>query len=113
MDGLVPVVLFLSLAYAIVGVTKIISDGRTRRRLVEAGATSELAAAITATSQRDLGLYGSLKWGLVIGAIGFALIIIQFLPYREEDPIVFGIVLLFGAIGLLTYYAVARRMADR
>lgn len=112
-ETLVPIVLFLTLAFAVVGVTKVISDGRTRRRLIDAGATPELVAAIATPPREDLGLYGALKWGLVVGAVGVALIIVQFLPYRPDDPIAFGLVLLFGAAGLLAYYAAARRMAGR
>ena len=111
--NLVPIALFVSLAFVIVGLAKILSDGRTRRRLIEANATPELTAAIVAPPQGDAALYGSLKWGLVIGAIGIALIIIQFLPYQPDEPIVLGLILLFGAVGLLGYYATARRLASR
>jgi hypothetical protein len=107
-DELVPIVMFLSFAYALVGVTRAISDGRTRRKLAESGASPELAKALTAPS-RDPGLGTSLQFGLVAGAIGVALIIIQFLPYRTEDPIAAGLILVFAAAGLLGYYALARR----
>jgi hypothetical protein len=112
-DTLVPLGLFAMIAFIIVGVTKIISDGRMRRRLIEAGATPELAKAIAGTPQDDPELYGALKWGLLTGAIGLALIIIQFLPYRPEDPIMLGVILLFAAAGLLGYYVIARRLASR
>ncbi len=107
---LVPIAFLLSLAFAFVGVTKIISDGRTRRRLIEAAATPELARAITAAPKDDAGLYGALKWGLVTGAVGLALILIQFLPYRSNEPIALGVILVFAAAGLLAYYATARRL---
>ena len=107
-DDLVPIVMFLSVAYAVVGVTRAISDGRTRRKLVETGASPELAKALTAPS-RDPGLGTSLQLALVTGAIGIALIIIQFLPYRTDEPITAGLVLVFAAAGLLGYYALARR----
>jgi hypothetical protein len=112
-DTLVPLGLFAMIAFIIVGVTKIISDGRMRRRLIEAGATPELAKAIAGTPQDDPELYGALKWGLLTGAIGLALIVIQFLPYRSEDPIMLGVILLFAAAGLLGYYVIARRLASR
>ena len=41
---------------------------------------------------------------------GLALILIQFLPFRSGDPIMLGVILVFVAAGLLTYYATARRM---
>ena len=110
-ETLVPIALFLSLAFIVVGVTRTISESRTRRRLIEAGATPELVRALTAAPQTDAALHSSLRWGLVLGAVGLALILVQFLPYRLDEPIVLGLVLVFGAAGLLAYYAAGRRMA--
>jgi hypothetical protein len=112
-DTLVPLGLFAMIAFIIVGLTKVIYEGRVRRRLIDTGATPELARAIVGSPQSNLELYGALKWGLVTGAIGLALIVIQFLPYRPEDPIMLGVILLFAAAGLLGYYVVARRLASR
>ena len=94
----------------IVAVTKIIADTRTRRLLIQAGVTAEVARAITAPRE-DPGLFAALRWGLVLGAVGLALIVVQFLPYRSTDPIAFGVGLLFGGAALLAYYAVAKRRA--
>lgn len=112
-DTLVPIALFLSLAFGVVSVTRIISDGRTRRRLIDAGATPELARALAATTRNDPGFFGALKWGLVTLAVGLALIVIQFLPFRSDEPIVAGLILLFLGGGLLAYFAGARRLARR
>jgi hypothetical protein len=109
-ETLVPVALFLSLAFTIVGVTKIISDGRTRRRLLEAGASPELARTLAGPLPDDPGLYSALRWGLILGAVGLALIVVQFLPFRSQEPIVLGIILLFTAAALLGYYRIARRL---
>jgi hypothetical protein len=112
-ETLVPLGLFAMIAFIIVGVTKVVSDGRLRRRLVETGATPELAKAIVGTPRYDAELYGALKWGILTGAIGLALIVIQFLPYRPEDPITLGVILLFASSGLLGYYVIARRLVGR
>lgn len=112
-DTLVPIAVFLTLAFTIVAVTRIISDGRTRRRLLQTGVTPELARAIAEPPRDDPGLYGALKWGLILGAVGLALIVVQFLPYRPEDPIVLGLILVFGAAGLLVYYVSARRLGGK
>ena len=53
----------------------------------------------------------SLKWGLILGAIGLGLIIVQFLPYDEDDPIVIGLLMVAAAVGLLADHAMSRRMA--
>jgi hypothetical protein len=112
-DTLVPLGFFMALAFIFVGVAKIVSDGRTRRRLIDAKVSPELAKAITVTPPDDPGLYGALKWGLVTGAVGIALIIIQFLPYRSGDPIMLGVILVFAAAGLLGYYLTAKRLASQ
>ncbi len=112
-EEIVPIAFFAFVAFMAVGITKTISDGRTRRRLIESGASPELAAAIVAPPSGDPGLHESLKWGLVMGAVGLALVLIQFLPYRPTDPITYGVVLLFASAGLLGYYAAARRMVAR
>ena len=109
--SLVPIVFVLAVAFTVVGLAKVISDMRIRRRLFDAGAAPELARAIAGTPQEDPGLYSTLKWGIVLGAVGLALILIQFLPYRSGEPIVLGIILVFAAAGLLAYYASARRLA--
>jgi uncharacterized protein DUF6249 len=107
---LVPIAFLLSVTFILVGITKIISDGRTRRRLIEAGATAELARAIVAAPKDDPGLYGALRSGILTGAVGLGLILIQFLPYRSNEPIVLGVILVFAAAGLLGYYVSARRL---
>lgn len=110
-DSLVPIALFVALAFVVVAVTKIVSEGHTRRQLIQSGATAEIARAITAAPEGDAGLRTALQFGLVIGAIGIALIVVQFLPYRPDEPISIGVVLVFAALGFLAYYGAGRRMA--
>jgi hypothetical protein len=109
----VPLAFLFSLAVVLVAVTKIVSDGRTRRRLVDTGATPERVAAVLAPMPGDPALYESLRWGIVAAAVGVALVVVQFLPYRLDEPIVYGVLVLFGAAGLLLYWMTARRLMAR
>jgi hypothetical protein len=109
LDDLLPIIVPLALFWMVVTIGRTIGETRTRRRLIENKATPEFASAVMAESRRETG-EESLKWGLVLGAIGVALIIVQFLPYQSDDPIALGVILVFGAAGLLAHYAVARRM---
>ena len=111
LNDLVPLVVPLAFFWVISAVARTIAETRTRRRLIETNASPEFAAAVMTEARGDTALYDSLKWGLVIGAIGLALIVVQFLPYQPDDPIALGVVLVFGAVGLLAYYAAARRLA--
>ena len=108
-ENLVPLALFVSIVVLFTSLAKIISDGRTRRRLIEAGATADVVRAVTPAVRDDLGVYSALKWGIVIVAAGLALVVIQFLPYRDNDPIVPGILLVFVGAALLIYWAFVRR----
>jgi hypothetical protein len=109
LNDLVPLVVPLAFFWAVTALARTISDTRTRRRLIDTKATPDVAAAVMSGGHGDVALHDSLKWGLVVGAIGLALIVVQFLPYRPDEPIALGVVLVFGAAGLLGYYAAARR----
>ena len=108
--SLVPIVFLLTVAFTLVGLAKVISDVRIRRRLIDAEVAPELARVIAGAPKEDPGLYSTLKWGMVLGAVGLGLILIQFLPYRSGEPIVLGVILVFAAAGLLAYYASVRRL---
>lgn len=110
---IVPLGFFFSLAYATVGVTRAITDSRVRRRLLESNASVELATAVVAPPRKEPMLGETLKWGMLIGALGLALILLQFLPFDPDDPIAAGILLVSAAVALLGYYGMARRMTER
>lgn len=109
-DTIVPVALFLSMTVTFIAIVRIVSEGRTRRRLLETGASPELARIVASGSATDHGVHASLQWGLVTGAVGIALVVIQYLPFQPGDPISYGILLLFASAGLIGYHFAGRRM---
>ncbi|HEX8378025.1 MAG TPA: DUF6249 domain-containing protein [Pedobacter sp.] len=51
-----------------------------------------------------------LKWGLVLLFGGIGLIVLQFLPfYAEQSPLPWGIEIIFIAVGFLAYYLIVRK----
>lgn len=107
-DVLVPAIIFLSIA----AIVKIISDNRTKRKLIDGGVSEEFARTIFA-GQQDPTAWAALKWGLVVMGLGVALVIVQFLPYDFEEPIAYGLMFLLAGAGLLIYYAIARQRERR
>ena len=107
---IIPVAFFLSITVTLIAITRIVTESRMRRRLIEAGASPELARIVTSGSATDLGVHASLQWGLVTAAVGIALIVIQYLPFQPGEPISFGILLLFAGAGLLGYHYAGRRL---
>ena len=106
-EYLVAVVLFISIAVMVLGIARTIADTLIRRRLIEAGNAGDISRMLAASAEDRVS--GALKWGIVAVATGAALVLIQMLPYERDEPIVLGIVLLFVGIGLLAYYALARK----
>ena len=109
-DTIVPVALFLSMTVAIIAIVRVVSEGRTRRRLIETGASPELARVVASGSATDHGVHASLQWGLVTGAVGIAFVVIQYVPFRPDEPISYGILLLFASAGLIGYHFAGRRL---
>jgi hypothetical protein len=107
---LVPVAMFLSFTVTIIAVVRLVTEARTRRRLIEMNATPELARTVITASAADLGVHASLQWGLVTGAVGLALVLVQYLPFEPDEPIAYGVVLLFASAGMVLYHVLGRRL---
>ena len=54
--------------------------------------------------------YASLKWALLMIGIGLGFLVGGFLSdyVHDEAPVIFSMVLIFGGLGLLVYYFVAK-----
>lgn len=103
-DTLVPIALFVMIAAIILGLARIISDGRTRRRLIDHGGSADVAHVLAQLAAHERAHPAALMWGLVAITAGAAFVVLQFLPFDEDDPIMAGVVLLFVGAGLLLYH---------
>lgn len=86
-------------------ITKWISDNRLKRDL--ASVSPELAETLLTSSVRNLD--ASLKWGIVALGVGVSLVLVQLMHLDARDPLTFGLVFMFGGIGLLFHYFMASR----
>ena len=86
--------------------TKVLSDNWTKRHLIEARLPEEVVRALF-RKDIDPEMFAALKWGIVLVALGAGLVAVQALPYGVEDPLTWGVALLFAGGGLLLYYLVA------
>jgi hypothetical protein len=92
-------------------VTRTISNNRTRRNIVEIGATPELVRALYEAPRPDTD--GALKWGLVLIFVGLALVLIQLFRLDDRDPVTYGLLAIFAGVGLMSYYGAASRRVRR
>lgn len=107
-----PALVFVSFFAFVLGVTKVLSDNWTRRKLIEARVSEDVIRTLY-RKENDPEMFAALKWGIVLVALGLGLAVSQYLPARFEEPLAWGVVLVFGGAGLLAYYAIARALIRR
>lgn len=45
-----------------------------------------------------------LKWGIILLFGGVGLIVLEFIPYNEDSPLLYGVMTVFVSFGFLSYY---------
>lgn len=108
MFEIVPSVLFISMAVVIIATVRTITDYLLRRQLIRSGISAEQMQSMLAPPLPGADRVTALKWGIVFVAVGLALVLIEFLPFRSTDPVVYGLVLISAGAGFLTYVQVTR-----
>jgi hypothetical protein len=105
-----PAIILAVIFGSIVMFAKVISDNRIRREIIASGKMDENLKYLFAKNGHHLySTLGSIKWGLVCVAIGLAIILGRFLPYRIADDITFGLIFLLSGLALLIYFLIARK----
>lgn len=102
----VPMVLFVCITYAI----KIVVDARVRGRIIDTGGSDELVKTIM-RDEDQRRRHSSLRWGIVLVAIGVGFGLIQWFGWREVTPGAIAVLAVAVGIGNLVFFAVARKIA--
>lgn len=105
-EFLIPITFFFSVAYAI----KAVVDARVRRQLVQSNVSQELVRSIV-ESEELRRRHGSLRWGVVLAALGIGFGLIDVLGWQEVTPGGIALLLICTGIGNLVYWLVTRRAA--
>lgn len=106
-DFLVPVGILATIATGIGYITKILTEYRLKRKLIEKNLVNADAANIINDQELD-GKYASLKWGLIILFGGIGLIVINLVDFYRDSPLPFGIMAVSIATGFLTYFLLVK-----
>lgn len=102
---LIPIVIIPGLFILIAFITKILSDNRIRRELINSNADTSTIENLFLRSRSE-NPDGSLKWGIVSVAIGLSLVLIELIDLSGDQAMTYGIVFIFGGAGLLCFYAI-------
>jgi hypothetical protein len=109
-NGLIAIIFFFT-SIMVIGGSAIIGRHRERMGMIEKGMKAEDIKAMFGGSFREPHPITSLKWGIVLVAVGFAVLLGMFLhsAYNMEGGIFPGLIAIFGGAGLVLFYFIANR----
>jgi len=102
---LIPIVLFLCIAYAI----KVVVDARVRKQMVNSNVAEDLVRTML-QGEEQRQRHGSLRWGITLVALAVGFGLVEAGGWEDITPGVIAVLL--GAMGLgnLAFYALSRRL---
>ena len=102
---LVPIVLFVCIAYTI----KVVVEALSRRRLLQTELSTELLESLV-RSEETQRRHTALRWGIVFTLLAVAFIIMQVAGWNQINAGVIGLLAAALGIGHLVFYAIVRRL---
>jgi hypothetical protein len=101
----------ISLFYIVYLIIKTVSDNRLRQKLIDKGLVDEKVKYLFVKNS-ELQPMPSLKWGIVLIAIGVALFVNAMFPLLMEGPASFGFVSVLAGLAFIVYYFIAKNQKD-
>jgi hypothetical protein len=112
-EGLVGIFIVLIIFGTAAFVIKVISDNRIRRRLIEGGQVDEKVKYLYfRPGNGGADPLSSVKWGMVLVAIGLALLLGQLFPYDITEMMTIGFMFLFAGLAFLIYYFIQKGKSE-
>ncbi len=111
MEEMVPVLVLTVIGYFVLELVKVVSENRIRAKLIEKGMVDEKIKLLFQPRLLNDSA-SSLKWGLVLIAVGlaflFAFAIQSWVPAGIRGEITAGAVFSMAGLAMIIYYAIAR-----
>ncbi len=105
LEVLIPITLFICIAYAI----KAVVDARVRKQLVASNVSQELIQSIVEADELRRR-HATLRWGTILIALAIGFGLMEALGMRDFTPGVLAILLGVTGVGNLAAYALSRKM---
>lgn len=107
LEILIPITLF----YIVYLIIKTVSDNRVRQKLIDKGLVDEKVKYLF-VKNTEMQPMPSLKWGIVLIAVGIALFINAMFPLLMEGPASFGFVSILAGFAFVVYYFIAKNQKE-
>lgn len=106
MRNIIPFFVLLAILLTICVLVISFFNFRLRKYILENRSVDENVMKLL-SNLSTIGL-DSLKWGIILLFGGIGLIILEFIPYYGDSPLPFGLEAVFLALGFLVYYFASR-----
>lgn len=108
-DVLMPIAIIGSFGYSIWAFTKVMTEYILKKKMIDKGFVNDTTQAIFKSQNGFEDSYPSLKWGLIVLAIGLALITISLIDIHPDSPLPYGLLAVFVSVGFLAYYFIVKK----
>lgn len=108
-EAMVPIIIVPVVFFSFIWLVKIISDNAVRRKIIDKGLVDENIKYLY-LSDTGTGVPSSLKWGLVLVAVGAAFLVGQLMPFEFKDEFTVSAMLIFGGLALIAYYFIGKKL---
>ena len=105
LEFLIPIVLFVCIAYAI----KVVVDSRVRKQLVASNVSQELIQSIVEADELRRR-HATLRWGTILIALAVGFGLMEALTLRDITPGVIAILLGATGVGNLAAFYLTRKL---
>lgn len=106
-EFLIPIAFFVIVAV----IFKIVTENRTRQKLIDKGMLDERTKYLFMHPAPPS--LNSLKWGMVLIAVGLALALVNLFPIAFEGPASIGLMMLFAGTAFILYFIIARKHEEK
>ena len=103
---LIPITLFLCIAYAI----KVVVDARVRKQMINTNVAEDLMRTLL-QGEEQRQRQGSLRWGITLVALAIGFGLVEAGGWQDITPGVIAVLLGATGLGNLAFYALSRRIA--
>ncbi|MHB8208609.1 DUF6249 domain-containing protein [Mucilaginibacter sp.] len=105
-QNLAVALMFITIVISITILIIAILNYRVKNRLLRSGLADESAVKALNKLQFDFKI-DSLKWGLILLSGGLGLIMLNFIPFKTDSTLPYGIEIVFISAGLLAYFLIS------
>ncbi len=107
-EELVPIIIVPVIFFCIAYIIKSLSDNGVRRKLAEKGLVDENIKYLFQKPRLDV-VPNSLKWGMVLIAIGVAFLVGQMVPHAIREEATISAMFILSGLALVAYHFIATK----